>query len=148
MKAGEVMNNDGRYLLNELIEAEYHYRLLIEEYEEEREVILAGHYPGYETRWGNIEMETISTENVVLYILELEERIKSYFLDIKDQKTLYEKSLSILTEKEKHYFNHIVWNEALDHGLNEIELAKISKEINNKLCLYLESREIKWGKAE
>src|SRR5690625_4130150 len=105
------MFHDGAYLLRECIEAEYHYRLLIEEYKQERERIFAGIYPGYETKYGRIEQETISTENAAIYIIDSDERIKEEIRPLQANRTLLKESLKTLNDKEKQVFNHVVWGD-------------------------------------
>ncbi len=142
------MYSDGAHLLRKCIEAEYHHRLLIEEYQESRDRIFAGHYPGYETRWGKIQQETISVENAVVYIIESEERIKDEMKSLQEERTLLSEALKTLTRTELEQFNHIVWGKSLDHKMNDEQLLQVSKNINNKLCKYFDERMVKWSKIK
>lgn len=144
------MNHNGEELLIECIEAEYQFRLLVQEYEEEEEVLYAAHYPGYERDLfvGTLQTESLRIDQVAIALIELEQKMKNRLSGIKEYKRLYNKAMSILTDREKVYFNHLVWDESLDHELNDNELNDISEEINKKLCNYLEYEVIKWNRKE
>lgn len=131
------MFQDGAHLLRKCIEAEYRYRLLVEEYQAERERVFAGHYPGYETKYGRIEQETISTENAVIYIVEAEERFKAEIKPLKANRTMLKQALNILTKEELEVFNHVVWGEQLECEVDRENLNYMSDKINQKLCRYL-----------
>ena len=132
------MYSNGAFILRQCIEAEYHHQLLLEEYEKERERIIAGHYPSYETKYGTIQQETISTENAVIYMIEAEERIKDEMKPLEAKRSLLKRALRILTNTEKEVFNHVVWGFPSDMQARKIE--ELSIKVNEKLCNYLNNK--------
>lgn len=127
----------GYLLLRECINAETRYRLLVNEYVQEREILIAGHYPGYETKYGTIQQETISVENVVIYIIEAEQRIKEQLKPLKTKRKLLQRALSVLDSKELEIFNHIIFGDQT--SIDKQEIQQLEQAITQKLCSYLKN---------
>lgn len=126
----------GFLTLRECINAETSYRLLVSEYFQEREVIISGHYPAYETKYGTIQQETISTENAAIYMIEAEQRMKRQIEPLQDKRELLQSALVKLTHREREAFNSIVWGDHTD--IDKQELKHLEHQITQKLCSYLQ----------
>jgi|SRR5690625_2383096 len=128
-------------LLKECINAETSYRLLVNEYIQEREILIAGHYPAYETKYGTIQQKTISVENVVIHIIEAEQRIKEQLKLLKSRRKLLQQALSVLDSKELEIFYHVVFGDQT--SIDKQEIQQLEQPITQKLVNYLENHSLK-----
>lgn len=131
------MLRTGEHLLNKCIMSEYQYRLLVEEYLIEREKIIAGHYPGYDTDCGMIQQETTSTENTAIYLIEAETALKNAAKKLHSDRQMLRWALDRLNQREKDVFNHLIWNEPLKRKLDDVLLNEVSARVQQKLVKYL-----------
>ena len=131
----------GILLLRRCIDAEKRYMMLVNEFVQERERIFAGLYPSYETKYGLIERETISTENATIYLIEIEDRIYREIKPLHRDRMLLQQALNTLNAKEKDIFNHLVWGG--ETSIEEREIKRLEQHITRRLADFMERYSVK-----